>query len=340
MQDFAFYNAACSQAAGIRRTIVPFRRLVRRLLRPVFQRQAELFRHFSMEIDRLAQRLEMTQIKLYLAENDNCYVGVGGLGDALLTIAIARADPDAHIVFAANPQIQEVVGKFFSAFALPALIVGFPSDKVAFWQLVSKHRHCRSLGALPENLDWDHEWVLKLDEYTPRLVTRMPLKELFGTLANPRATKGIVGLAPRSAWKGTYKRKDLSKDEYHRLVKKHIQGCYTVFTFGSPEDLAFYGMFPHDNAYWYSTDFMVSFEGKRLIDMVSMFAAINSCAEVISVDTWLKTYSAMAGIPTKVILSRNPHDDMHIYMNDSGDRIFLNPHLWNIRLVGLADLSI
>ena len=34
-----------------------------------------------------------------------------------------------------------------------------------------------------------------------------------------------------------------------------------------------------------------------------LFAAINACDEVVSVDTWLKTYSALAGIPTQFRLS-------------------------------------
>jgi hypothetical protein len=338
MQDFAFYNAGLGAAES--RAAAPLRRLFRRLLRPVFFRQAELLRGLNTQVETLAQRIERAQIRLFLAENEHCYLGVGGLGDALLTIAVAHFDAKARVLFAANPQIQSVVAKFFAAFDLPCCIVDFPKDKKGFWDLVATHPHCRSVGALPDNLDWDYEWVHHLERYLPRLVTRMPLRERFGIRPNPCSTRGIVGLAPRSAWIGTYKRKDLSPDEYARLVNKYLDLDFTVFGFGSRSDLEHYGLYPHDHVFWFSTDFMATREQEMPLETPGLFAALNACDEVISVDTWVKTYSALAGIPTKVILSRHHTDNMHIYLNDSGDRIFLNPAVWKIQLVGFSDLGI
>jgi hypothetical protein len=50
VDDLAFYNAGCQELWGARRVVVPFRRLLRRLLRPIFLRQVELFQGL---IDRL-----------------------------------------------------------------------------------------------------------------------------------------------------------------------------------------------------------------------------------------------------------------------------------------------
>jgi len=36
MRDLAFYEAGCHNINGIRRVVIPFRRLLRRLLRPIF----------------------------------------------------------------------------------------------------------------------------------------------------------------------------------------------------------------------------------------------------------------------------------------------------------------
>ena len=36
MRDLAFYEAGCHEVNGIRRVVIPFRRLLRRLLRPIF----------------------------------------------------------------------------------------------------------------------------------------------------------------------------------------------------------------------------------------------------------------------------------------------------------------
>ncbi len=54
MRDFAFYNAGCEPRRGLRGLLVPIRRLLRRLLRPIFLRQAELLE----EIARRQERLE------------------------------------------------------------------------------------------------------------------------------------------------------------------------------------------------------------------------------------------------------------------------------------------
>jgi hypothetical protein len=58
VRDFQFYHAGCQEPKGLRRVVVPFRRLLRRLLRPIFQRQAELLAELSREQGRLAQRQE------------------------------------------------------------------------------------------------------------------------------------------------------------------------------------------------------------------------------------------------------------------------------------------
>jgi hypothetical protein len=51
VQDLAFYNAGCDKPRGLRRAVVPVRRLLRRLLRPIFIRQVELFQHLITRLD-------------------------------------------------------------------------------------------------------------------------------------------------------------------------------------------------------------------------------------------------------------------------------------------------
>jgi hypothetical protein len=56
MTDLAFYNAGCADKSGLRKLIVPPRRLIRRVLRPIFQRQVELFRSILGRLDALERR--------------------------------------------------------------------------------------------------------------------------------------------------------------------------------------------------------------------------------------------------------------------------------------------
>ncbi len=73
MVDLAFYNAGCSGKTGLRKLVILPRRLIRRILRPIFLRQVELFQslcdrldalerhdlHFDLEIQKLQKRQDL-----------------------------------------------------------------------------------------------------------------------------------------------------------------------------------------------------------------------------------------------------------------------------------------
>lgn len=54
MPDYSFYDAGCVAPKGLARVMVLFRRLLRRVLRPIFQRQAVLFAELDAKIDQVA----------------------------------------------------------------------------------------------------------------------------------------------------------------------------------------------------------------------------------------------------------------------------------------------
>jgi hypothetical protein len=56
--DLVFSDADCREPKGVRRVIVPFRRLLQRILRPIFLRQAELFQHLGDRLDQQDQSLQ------------------------------------------------------------------------------------------------------------------------------------------------------------------------------------------------------------------------------------------------------------------------------------------
>ncbi len=51
MSDLTFYNVGCAEKSGIRKLIVPPRRVLRRLLRPIFQSQVVLFQWICDRLD-------------------------------------------------------------------------------------------------------------------------------------------------------------------------------------------------------------------------------------------------------------------------------------------------
>jgi hypothetical protein len=58
VRDFAFYNAGVDGARGTGRLLAPARRLLRRILRPIFFRQEAIYREMQDEIDRLRSQVD------------------------------------------------------------------------------------------------------------------------------------------------------------------------------------------------------------------------------------------------------------------------------------------
>jgi hypothetical protein len=69
VRDLAFYNAGYHETKGIRRVVLPFRRALRRVLRPIFLRQVELYQEIDHELNDLSRRQDelAEQLKTTLA---------------------------------------------------------------------------------------------------------------------------------------------------------------------------------------------------------------------------------------------------------------------------------
>jgi len=56
MQNLVFYEAGCHEVKGIRRVVIPFRRLLRRLLRPIFLHLDSQLNSLGAELNSLDRR--------------------------------------------------------------------------------------------------------------------------------------------------------------------------------------------------------------------------------------------------------------------------------------------
>ena len=61
MRDYAFYNADCGEPGLLGSVLKPFRRLLRRILRPFFVRQVELMEQLGAELQELTHRQEQLE---------------------------------------------------------------------------------------------------------------------------------------------------------------------------------------------------------------------------------------------------------------------------------------
>lgn len=69
MTDFAFYNTAGDEARGLRRAVVLLRRLLRRILRPIFVRQAEIMASLAARLDDAGARIDDTNRRMDLTSD-------------------------------------------------------------------------------------------------------------------------------------------------------------------------------------------------------------------------------------------------------------------------------
>lgn len=281
---------------------------------------------------------DVDHVKNYLSDNDRVYFGCGGLGDAILTIAYCYKDPLAKVIFGAN---HENVKALFDAFKIPVMITRnfYPSVLgMTLHHYIVTHPHFKGAAHIPDSMNYG-EWVNNSEMYLKRMVRTMPLLDMFGRMINPRNTSGVIGIAPRgSDHHNLNKQRYLSQDEFRRLARKFLEQNKTVIAFGSSADVDHYGPLPNNNFIWMTGDFGFSHPAPKYPSSFRhMLSCINGCDELYSVDTWLKTYGALAGIPTKVIMSRRSGVTIKP-PNDASDYIFMNQNYWGFDLVDVKDL--
>lgn len=274
----------------------------------------------------------------YLNNHSHIYAGCGGIGDALLTLALAFNDPMAGVIFGASGHAKDFIIQMFKTCNVDALVTNnFNGGGMSVWNAILDSPNFKSAGHIPRGLNYS-DWCVNAQNYVNQLVTRIPLIERFGKMLNLRNTKGVVGFCPRgSDHHSTWKQRFLSKEEYNKIITKQLANDKTVLVFGSESDLEFYGVYADNNVIFINSNFAQSYPAPRYpITMRHMLSCINGCEEIISMDTWLKTYAGLAGIPCKIIMNR--HHGQSLASTDPSDGIFLNKGAWNFELVPVDNL--
>jgi hypothetical protein len=273
--------------------------------------------------------------------NSDYYTGLGGMGDALLVLSSCWNNPRAKIVFFANLCSIDFARQFFQAFQIPALvhpnIMGQPwAPRVI--DFIKNHPNFRTSGHLADRLDYG-DWR-DVHKYKNRIVTQADWISKFGKHPNPYHTQGVISICPSGSVKDKHRQRFLSREEYEVLARKFLDRNYTVYTVSSEADMRVYGILQHQHAVYVTSDRIVDWKKHTTpIAMNKMLSIVNSSNRVISMDTWLKTYSLICGIPTHVVMTRwngvyKPVGD------DVTDFVFLDPRIWpNIQLTTVEAMA-
>ena len=282
-----------------------------------------------MELVNFARRKGslLFEVQNFITQEGNFYLTFGGIGDFILILAEAYKDPQAKIIFFANNTASSFVKDIINEFKIPTLIADNPMgtpDAMKALQMVRLTGRLRPSQHLSENLDYD-DWSRRFDLYRNKMTTNTDWLQRFGTI--PNKTGKIAIIAPSGSFRNNSPQKYLHNFELDMLAQIYLKANYTVYCVGNFGDKDFYKIHKNPNLFWLTINQLVNFKDqKKPITTKEFFQIINSGDEICSVDTWLKTYTCLCGLPTNVFLNReNDHSRWGIL---AGDHIFLNTTLW------------
>lgn len=295
---------------------------------PVNPEQIEI--NVSKKIDIIVAETPKIENKFF-----DHYLGFGGVGDAMLLLGACWNNPRAHSVFFANnPALTKDFFRLFGVTAtVMANVMGTPMANIAQKRLqkLSTFKQSAHLADDCYYEDWRNE-----DKYISRIINYIPQwRSKFGLLA-----KNLIAIAPSGSHRDNSRQRYLEKHEYESLVRKYLNQGYEVYGIGSDKDWREYHM-PEKGVWWATNRILRDWQGNiKNHELADMLRIINSATEVISMDTWMKTYSMIAGIPTTVIATRW-HEKYLNYGEDVTDWIFLNPKIWpQLKVARIEDLLI
>ena len=123
------------------------------------------------------------------------------------------------------------------------------------------------------------------------------------------------------------------------ITDRYIKAGWRVVITSNETDLKYYGLHHFDNVFWMTSDKLITRSGKIIpISFDRFLKIINSSKDVISAETWLKTFTLLLNKPTKVIKVRI-EDKYQEFGIISADYIFINPNLWkNLSLVTVQEI--
>ena len=267
-----------------------------------------------------------SKLNEFINGDKNVYLTLGGIGDLLLLLAVCCNNEKAHIVCIANDESSQFSQKFLDYFNL----------KYIFYKHVKGHEFIRNLynkiiihpnfnlsAHLPDNFDWN-DWI-NIDKYKNRLVTETNWLNLIGI---KKRDKKYVIICPSASRKCEYRKRHLSIEEYNVIVKMYLEKDYEVITASSKKDFDIYKIYPDENCCWLTDSELINHKGvSQQINFNTFLQTIISCDDIVSTDTWIKTFMALCGKSAHVIKTRfnSQYKDIG---NEPADNIFLNKDFW------------
>ena len=268
--------------------------------------------------------------------DDGFYFGSGGLGDLLLLLSTFYDDIEkTNLIFWANDKnfIEETL-TLFPKIDKKVIFDKWPHNFREQFQEITQHKGFKGKGHIPDNLDYRNEWLNNSDKYLNSI--KIPFKHLQSFKYDFIKDCRFIGLSPFGSKVDSWKKKHLNQQEFYKVLDSLLIETDTkIVLLGSSKDKE---ENPLDNIHTL-TRRVLDVRGQRLQDV---FCWLNFIDELISTDTWQKTFTGLINIPTIVIKNRYSFKDDLIQRfgvdEDPGDKIFLNKK-WNFKLINYGTFT-
>ena len=282
----------------------------------------------------------LDKIQHFIGKSGNIYLTFGGVGDLLLLLASCYKDNSAKVIFFANGSSDIFGQKFLDFFNInffmhPNIMGGKIANRVL--DFLRGTGRLATSAHLADNLDFD-DYKRNPEKYKQRMVRETNWKNEIG-IAKEFIRKKTCVICPSGSNRTSWKQRYLHPSEYETLVNFYLQNNYTVISTGSEKDKKFYSSINHKNHYWLTANNLYNMNHNNHLPSFEKFLQIINSAElIVSADTWLKTYSALCGLTTKVI--QNRFNDVYEPVGfDPSDYIFMNEDFFpTMKIVQLQNL--
>lgn len=240
------------------------------------------------------------------------YAHFGGAGDALLLLASFYDQRPNAVVFS-HPNGVSAARALFDAFPKLSKIYFLPQHTEPFFHIVLRFavyelKNCLGAGATPR-YGYEEEWRAGLD-----------ITKKYGVKKSPRWAADFrhnenskrIGVAPKGSLSGMVgsKRNIILPEQWPQVIAHIIERGFEPVILGTPNEAKEYPALPGcvDGR-------KESFPGQMRI--------IGGCVGLVGADSWAKSFSALAEIPTLVFEPIKGAD--LISWKDPSDWVFIEP---------------
>jgi len=252
------------------------------------------------------------QLKTLMGELPPFYAHFGGAGDALLLLASFYDQSPGGIIFS-HPNGVGSARALFDAFPKLSKIYFLPQHPEPFFHIILRYlvyesRNCLGAGTTPKD-NYFEEWKAGLDIGKKYRINKVPR-----WAAAWRQNEGSrrVAVAPKGSLTGMVgsKRNLILPEIWPQVIAHILERGFEPVILGVPAEAKDYPVLPG----------CADARGESFPGQMKL---IGRCVGLVGADSWAKTFSALAEIPTLVFEPIKGADI--VAWKDSSDWVFIEP---------------